>query len=405
MAERGNILTREEILYYLMEHQPIEERLFVSPLLEKDQLGDTSLDLRLGHYFLVSQPSRLGVLDLISLHHVGRGVLGESYREVRVPYGQFFTIHPGTTVQAGTLEYLGIPAGLQGLVSLRASVAHLPISARATQVHPGHKGIVTLSLTSNAQFSIRLYPGIRVAELQLQRVYDTISMPRASRYHEMTKPVPTRLHEDKDLRYLGPTVEPIIIGIASSIAAGRTTAVGHLLDRHGFTLFSLGDMLKDEAVARGLPIGRSALQELGTELREIHGNAYLAARLRTSSRWLSSRATLVIVDSLKHEDEVEEFRKQRRFTLLGITAPQEKRWERLRNRRRQGDPESPEAFQQQDAIDRGLESTPHGQEVDRLLEIADSENEDCLIDNSGTVTEFLSELDRFVMRLLYPSAV
>ena len=113
----------------------------------------------------------------------------------------------------------------------------------------------------------------------------------------------------------------------------------------------------------------------------------------------------MIVDSFKHEAEVKEFRKQRRFALLRGIAPQEKRWERLRQLRRPGDPDSFEAFRQQDAIGRGLEGTPHGQQVDRLLKIADSAIGDCVINNKGTIPEFLSELDRFVMRLHYPSVV
>lgn len=399
-AKRGSILTKEEILYYMREHQPIEDRLFISPLLDQDQIRDTSIDLRLGPNFLVSQASRIGALDLVRLHHEGRGVLSDNYREVRVPYGQVFALHPGGSVMAGTLEYVGIPACLQGSVTLRASVSDLPLISRTTQVHPGHKGIVTLTLTSKAQFSVQLCPGLRVAQLQLQRIEDTIATPRTSRYHEMTKPVPTRLHVDEDLRYLGPTVEPIIIGLASTIAAGRTTAVGRLLNSHGFTFFSLVDMLKDEAIARGLPTGRAALQALGSTLRETHGDSYLAERLRNSRGWLSSRSTLVVVDSFKHEAEVKEFQKQRRFTLLGITASEQLRWTRLIQRRRQGEPDTFEAFREQDAIDRGLKGIPHGQQTDRLLEIADF-----VIENNGTIPEFLSELDRFVTKLLYPSTL
>lgn len=301
---------------------------------------------------------------------------------------------------AGTLEYVGIPTSLQGSVTLRASVSALPLISRAIQVHPGHKGIITLSLTNNAEFSVQLRPGMRVAQLQLQQTQGTIAMPRTSRYHEVTKPVPTRLHEDEDLRHLGPTVEPIIIGLASTIAAGRTTAVGHLLNSHGFMFFSLVDMLKTEALARGLPTGRAELQVLGSTLRETHGDSCLAERLRSSRRWLSSRSALVVVDSFKHAAEVREFRKQRRFTLLGVTASEQLRWKRLMERRRQGDPVTFEAFQQLDAVDRGLKGIPHGQQTDRLLEIAD-----LVIENNGTLSEFFSELDRFATELLHPSTL
>jgi len=333
------------------------------------------------------------------LHDEGKGVLSEGYRAVRVPYGQFFTLHPGGTVQAGTLEYLGIPADLQGSVTLRASVSDLPLSTRTTLVHPGHKGIVTLTLTSGAEFSVQLYPGLRVAQLQLQHLYGTISAPRASRYHQITHPIPTRLHEDEELQYLGPTVEPIIIGIASTIAAGRSTAI-QLLSSRGFAHFSLADVLKDEAIARGLSPGRAGLQALGSELRATRGDGYLAARLRTSPKWLSSTSTLVVVDSFKHEAEVKEFRKQRRFTLLGITAPEQERWSRVSQRCRPGEPDTLEAFRRQDAIDRGLVGALHGQQTDRLLEIADH-----VINNDGSIPDFLAKLDQFIKDVIYPSSV
>jgi dCTP deaminase len=394
-----NILTRNEILDHLSSARPIENRLFISPLLEPSQIGDTSIDLRLGHWFLVPESSRLAVLDLIDLHHEGRGILRDNYREVRVPYGEYFTLHPRASVKIGAVEYLSIPVDLQGIVTLRASVSDIPIIANAAQVHPGHKGIVALTLTSNAEFPIKLYPGVRIAELQLQYVDIPIAKPRVSRYHGMTRPGPTKLYEDRDLEYVGPTVEPITIGIVSTIAAGRTTAVGHLVERYGFGWFSLANILKSEADRLGIPTLRTRLQDLGRDLRKSGGGAILATRLRAGRKWLASTSSMVVVDSFKHVAEAEEFRKQKRFKLLGIDAPTELRWERVERRRRQGDPMTREEFLRQDAIDKGADGDPHGQQVASLLKMADE-----VIYNDGTTQEFLDRVDRFVVNLLYPSA-
>ena len=233
------IPTKNEILNYLSPDLPIERRLFISPLLETDQIGDTSINLRLGHRFLVQKPSRMGLLDMVELHNEGESLLSENYSEHRVPYGHYFTLHPRSSVQIGTLEYLGIPTDLEGMITLRSSISSLPIMANAAQVHPGHRGIISLTLTSNAEFSIKLYPGMRFAELQLRRVLTPIEKPRPSRHHRMTNPLPIALQKDSDLEYLGPVAEPIIVGIVSTIASGRTTAVSHLIERHGFTWFSL----------------------------------------------------------------------------------------------------------------------------------------------------------------------
>ena len=112
-----SVPTRKEILEYLGSKRPIGNRLFISPLLDQDQIGDTSIDLRLGHIFSVPKPSRLGMIDIVELHTDGEGILDENYRESKVPYGQYFTLHPRRSVQIGTLEYIGIPNDLEGIVT------------------------------------------------------------------------------------------------------------------------------------------------------------------------------------------------------------------------------------------------------------------------------------------------
>lgn len=393
----SGVPTRKEIFDYLGVARPIDQRLFISPLLDKDQVGDTSIDLRLGHRFSAPKSSRMGVLDILELHNEGEGSLYGNYGESRVPFGQYFTLHPRNSVEVGTLEYLGIPSDLEGTVTLRASFSSIPILVNTAQVHPGHRGIISLTLTSNANFSVKLYPGMRFAELQLRYVATPVDTYRTSRYHFMTKPLPTELYKDKDLEYLGPINEPLIIGVVSTIAAGRTTAINHLMERYGFAWFSLGDVLKYEAIKQGIPTLRPSLQDFGNKMREVHGDNYLASKLKTSSKWQMNKNSLVIVDSFKHLAEVDEFRKQKRFTLLGIDAPQLIRWERVKSRRRQGDPTRYEDFAEQDTLDQGTSSlTYHSQETNRILEKADFR-----LSNNGNVSEFISKLDEIVAKIIY----
>ena len=279
---------------------------------------------------------------------------------------------------------------------MRTSIYALPIIANTAQVHPGHRGIVSLTLTSNAEFSVKLYPGMRIAELQLRHIDSLTESPKHSRYHFMTRPLHTELHRDPDLKYLGPMVEPIIVGIVSTIASGRTTAITYLTETYGLDRFSLADGLKDEARRIGVSPLRNSLQDLGSSLRETHGNAYLANKLLNSVKWLANRNNLVIVDSFKNIAEVEEFKKQLRFTLLGIDAPFDQRWERVKNRRRQGDPTEYDDFVLQDATDRGIYSSlPHSQQVEQLLKGAN-----LLIYNDGSTAQFHEKLDDFMKKLL-----
>jgi len=337
------------------------------------------------------------LLDVIELHNELESSLRENFSESRVPLGQYFTLHPKSSVQVGTLEYLGIPPDLQGIVTLRSSIANLPIMANTAQVHPGHRGIISLTLTSNANFSIKLFPGMRIAELQLRHIASPLNEYKTSRYHYMTSPLPVELYKDADLEYLGPISEPLIIGIVSTIAAGRTTAISHLTERYGFAWFSLADILKSEAIKQGVSTLRPSLQDFGNSMREVYGDSYLAMKLRTSKKWQMNKNGLVLVDSFKNVGEAIEFRKQRRFTLISIDAPQNLRWERVESRRRQGDPVLHKEFIEQDAVDRGAgNESIHAQETERLMKSADYN-----IINDGTITDFVRKLDEVVAKILY----
>jgi deoxycytidine triphosphate deaminase len=397
MSYSTAILTKREIQAYMDPDRPIGNRLYVSPFFEHEQLGDTSIDLRLGQRFLVSEPSRAGEIDIADLSRGGREILRDNYDEIRIRIGGHFTLHPGESVQVGTMEYLGIPNDLQGSVALRKSVSDLLITANEVRVHPGHRGIVTLTLTSNADIAVKLRPGVRIAELMLQGTQTAILTPKSSRYHAITEPTPSLFSADRDLRYVGPRIEPVIVGIVSTIASGRSIALS-VLRLKGFTEYSLASKLREDAEWRGIKPTRENLQALGQHLRARYGDGYLAERLRNDQTWLICKSGLIVVDSFKTIAEFEEFAKQKHFTLLGINAAQAERWKRVQARERQTEPTNYEGFIVQDETDRGLRGIPHGQEVDRLLKKAHH----VVISDRGEA-EFRNDIGMFADRLLHPA--
>lgn len=61
-----------------------------------------------------------------------------------------------------------IPPTLQGVVTTRSSWAREGLNiATATIVNPRYRGIVTLELANFGEIPIRLYPGLRIAQLAL----------------------------------------------------------------------------------------------------------------------------------------------------------------------------------------------------------------------------------------------
>src|SRR5688572_1337018 len=136
---QGGVLTKAEAVE-CMERSFEQDPLFISPFSETqlqtedsatDFTEDSAIDLRVGQYFLIQKPSQLAVLDVVELarNPLGKSMISEGYTTYRVPHGGHFTLHAGQTVRVATLEYLGMPADLHGYVTLRHSLAAVPLMA------------------------------------------------------------------------------------------------------------------------------------------------------------------------------------------------------------------------------------------------------------------------------------
>lgn len=146
--------------------------LVISPILSEKQLGDSSVDLRMGTVALVARAGSQTHVDA----GFNAGVNGDAHaptvqREQKherfdVPFGGNFLLHPGTLVLVPTLEWIKIPPDLQGVVTARSSWAREGLNiATATIINPGYQGIVTLELANFGDIPIKLYPGLRLAQI------------------------------------------------------------------------------------------------------------------------------------------------------------------------------------------------------------------------------------------------
>lgn len=154
--------------------------LVVSPLLTSNQLGASSIDLRMGTVALMSRAgAQSHVEPLAYLKKDQSGEHGmvrdrqQKHERFDIPFGASFLLHPGSLVLVPTLEWVKIPHNLQGIVTARSSWAREGLNiATATIINPSYCGIVTLELANFGEIPIRLYPGLRLAQLAL---YELIS--------------------------------------------------------------------------------------------------------------------------------------------------------------------------------------------------------------------------------------
>jgi ferredoxin-NADP reductase/dephospho-CoA kinase len=181
----------------------------------------------------------------------------------------------------------------------------------------------------------------------------------------------------------------MIIGLTGRNASGKGVALEYLKSR-GFAAHSLSDVIREEVRRRGEPMSRDTLLAAGRELRTRHGNGVLAERILGRLE----PGQNAVVDSFRHEDEVKAFRKAPDFHLLALRADARTRFERIRERKRENDPQTYEAFVELE----GKEATRQaegGQDLTATEALADH-----VLENDGTVAELHARLAALVSELL-----
>ncbi len=162
-----SVLGKEGIREYLRKKK-LSDRLVITPLLDHDlQVGDSSIDLRLGNDFIVT---RKGNLPFVSPRQDSAGLAHYHYQaKHHINFGDKFYLHPQELVLAGTLEYLRLPNKLSGFVTSRSKWGRVGlVIATAVAIAPGFAGSITLELINLGEVPLELYPGIRVAQLVLE---------------------------------------------------------------------------------------------------------------------------------------------------------------------------------------------------------------------------------------------
>ena len=203
MSEVGAILTGEDISNRLSTSDP-SRKLFITPLLSDKQIGNASIDVRLGNVFIVFKRTKYSGLDVLEETKEKLASRIEEFQErIYVPLGRKFFLHPQQLVLGCTLEYIRLPNDLVAEVVGRSSWGRLGlILSAATLVHPGFAGVITLELANQDDVPIPLVPGLRIAQLVIKKTTlkgkPTTNLLK-SKYLGATEPAFSLLYEDDDL--------------------------------------------------------------------------------------------------------------------------------------------------------------------------------------------------------------
>lgn len=209
-----SVLLRDSLLKALSD-EDFSRRLVVTPLLDPvRQVGPGSIDLRLGSSFIEARRRAEQVVDPF---RVGAPVAPEHGEErYDVPIGESLYLHPGQFLLGATIEFIRMPAWFYGQVLGRSSWGRLGlIVATAVTVQPGFAGCLTLELQNLGSIPVRLFPGLRIAQLTVWAADAPTSIPYAAdaKYHAPLGPGSSRIGWE------GPEVERLR-GIGRSLRGG-----------------------------------------------------------------------------------------------------------------------------------------------------------------------------------------
>lgn len=161
-------------------------------------LGTVSIDLRLGHQFMVYRTTArpyIDVNDPTSFENVTELVSKENHEP--------FVVHPGEFVLGSTLELVEVPNSLAGRLEGKSSLGRLGIVIHSTagKVDPGFKGRITLEISNIGTLPIMLYPEMRICQLLFEEL----------------RSEPTKSYSDRaDAKYKGQTA-PVSSMISAEI--------------------------------------------------------------------------------------------------------------------------------------------------------------------------------------------
>lgn len=180
-----------EDLKAALDEPDLESRLVVTPLLDAEQVGPGSIDLRLGTEFLLSHLQTSPTAD---------PYVESTYEEYTVPFGTENFIQPGQFLLGATFEFVGMPRHMMGQVLNRSSWARQGLMvATAVVVQPGYGGCLTLELINVGPKPLPLRSGARIAQLVVWRLESETEVPygASAKYVAPLGPQPSRLNREK----------------------------------------------------------------------------------------------------------------------------------------------------------------------------------------------------------------
>lgn len=175
--------------------------LVINPLLDPSQVGDITIDFRLGTDFLVAIHGSNPFIDA-SLNNNDRFPIKNSFQETRRKLGETFLFHPNQTVLASSLEYVKLPKNVYAELTLRSSYLRLGLSLSAI-VQPGYCGCLSIELTNVNKIPLNVTVGAALMQARLFGIKaESNYFSKKRKYMCQVRPIVSAVASDGDFVHL-----------------------------------------------------------------------------------------------------------------------------------------------------------------------------------------------------------
>ncbi len=150
-----------------------KEAIIVDPFIKKN-LQPSSLDLELSEEIRIFNNWEQGEIDVRQKK--------EPSRVVKISKDGF-VIHPNEFVLGCTREKFKLPNDIAGKLEGRSSLGRLGLIVHATAgyVDPGFEGWLTLEISNLSKLPIRIYSGMRIAQICFYQMSSEVLAPYGSK--------------------------------------------------------------------------------------------------------------------------------------------------------------------------------------------------------------------------------
>lgn len=181
----------------------------------------------------------------------------------------------------------------------------------------------------------------------------------------------------------------IILGFTGEIASGKGTASAYLTTKYGAPSYRFSTVLRDILTRLSLPIDRDHMQRLSMALRTTFGSDVLSHVIAADVA--SDSAAVIAVDGVRRLEDIIGLTNIPGFVLVAITANEQLRWQRLRQRGENAD-DTTKTFDQFKLDQQG--------EAEQQIRTAVAKA-NYTITNDGAREEFYQQIDALLQTLGY----